>query len=101
MIVVLSIGNTRKKHKERRKQCDHVLLGNALSDADDERNLCVHGLVDGGGGCRSRHVDDGSVGASLGASLCKRKILNTSQFNTTIHPNRVQYAKQFFAADPD
>ena len=41
----------------------HVPRGNALGDADDERDAGVGGFHDGVGGKRRRHKDDGRVGA--------------------------------------
>jgi hypothetical protein len=45
---------------------DHVERGNALGDADDERNARVLGLENGVGGKRRRNEDHGRVGAGLG-----------------------------------
>ena len=43
----------------------HVDGGNALGDADDERDTGVGRLHDGVGGKRRRHEDDAGVGAGL------------------------------------
>jgi len=40
----------------------HVVLRNALGDADDKIQLSLHGFHDGGGSERRRDVDDGGVG---------------------------------------
>ena len=44
---------------------DHVVLGDTLSNADDEANLSGDGLLNTGGGNRRGHEDGGGVGASL------------------------------------
>mmetsp|Transcript_1729 Transcript_1729/g.3639 ORF Transcript_1729/g.3639 Transcript_1729/m.3639 type:complete len:283 (-) Transcript_1729:219-1067(-) len=43
---------------------DHVVLGNTLSDGDNEGYLGLNSLKDGGGGERRGHVDDGGVTVS-------------------------------------
>ena len=42
---------------------DHVLLGDALSDAHYEAHLRIHGLQDGLRGTGGRHVDNSGIGA--------------------------------------
>jgi len=44
---------------------DHVVLGDTLSNADNEADLSGDGLLDTSGGNRGRHEDGGGVGASL------------------------------------
>src|SRR5690606_26962775 len=48
---------------QRTLDAHHVEDGNALGDADDQRDLGVDRLADRIGGARRRHIDDGSVGA--------------------------------------
>ena len=40
---------------------EHVVLGNSLGDAHDQRDLRSHSLQNGGSSTAGRHVDDGSV----------------------------------------
>lgn len=44
---------------------DHVVLGDTLSNADNETDLSSDGLLNTGGGNRRRDEDGGGVGASL------------------------------------
>lgn len=44
---------------------DHVVLGDTLSNADNETDLSSNSLLDTGGGERGRDEDGGGVGASL------------------------------------
>ncbi len=48
---------------------DHVDLGDALGDADDQRHLILHGLHDGGTGKWWRHVDDAGIRLHLVTGL--------------------------------
>ena len=50
---------------------DHVLLRDALRDTDNEGNLGLNCLQDGGSRARRRHVDDRGVGVYLGLGLDK------------------------------
>ncbi len=44
---------------------DHVVGGDSLGDADDQRQPRVFGFEDGIGGKRRGHEDDGGVGSGL------------------------------------
>jgi hypothetical protein len=44
---------------------NHVLLGNALSDGNDQGDLGLNGLQDGTGSHGRRDIDDGSIGLDL------------------------------------
>ena len=48
---------------------DHVVLGNALSDAHNQGDLGVNGLNDGGGGAGRGHVNHGAMGIDGGSGL--------------------------------
>ena len=50
---------------------DHVLLRDALRDTDNEGNLGLNRLQDGGSRARRRDVDDRGVGVYLGLGLDK------------------------------
>ena len=56
---------------------EHVVLGDSLSNTDDERNLGGNGLEDGSSSTAGRHVNDGGVGVGslLGLQLIRRKDL--------------------------
>ena len=51
---------------------DHVLGGDAFGDADGQANFGFHGVNDGLGGKRWRHIDDGGIGASRLTCLSHR-----------------------------
>ena len=56
--------------KQKRQKIDHhVLLGNSLGDANDQRNFGLQGFQDGGGSAGRGHVDDGGIGLGFGNSL--------------------------------
>ena len=50
---------------------DRVLLRDALRDTDNEGNLGLNRLQDGGSRARRRDVDDRGVGVYLGLGLDK------------------------------
>ena len=49
---------------------DHILLGDSLGDANDQRDLGFDGLENGRSGARRRDVNHGSVGVHLIFGLC-------------------------------
>jgi len=52
---------------------DHVLLGNAFGDADNQWNFSIQSLENSSGGSRRRNVDHSGVGFGLGDSLKLKK----------------------------